>query len=467
MRLPGPSPLLLVALVACSSATPPPPEAPPVGPGNYEDTGPLAACGFKATTQCTLAAIDLSACERSTLAQLPSTGIFHFQDRYARPDGSLGGFGIGSLRLREDATGGPTLQHLPLAERQVGPDSFAFTTQADGSGVSFQLAGCAAQDAKSFTGCFQQCEQGPNGLQVRARGTFRAERLEAPAEPEARGLALVGEARAVREDGGGMPNDVHVVGDWAYVVSQGAGLFTFDLSDRAHPRLVKHEYLPEDAGWQSIAAKGPALYVASHRTGVRVYDVTNPADPVFVRALPGTPLFVRAVQVDGDRLVATCPGSLPGIRVFDVKDALAPVPLPGFSHPGLTPGRNYGPHDLGLFEGRAPNLAPTGRQRARRAAPAASPRRAGAATLRPPPLPRMECPCAAPASPSSRPSSVPPASPAPSPRWPATSDVARCRAASTGPPSTAATSSAPSSSWSGSATARGSGAWAARPCPCA
>jgi hypothetical protein len=77
--------------------------------------------------------------------------------------------------------------------------------------------------------------------------------------------------------------------------------------------------------------------VASNKRGVLVFDISNPAEPTFVRDVPGDSINVHTVHVDGYRL----------IRVLDVSNPSQPRELAHYNTLRETdPGRTDG-----LFEG--------------------------------------------------------------------------------------------------------------------
>ncbi len=180
--------------------------------------------------------------------------------------------------------------------------------------------------------------QGPttNGRTI-SQATFASTRLHWRAgEAEASGLQLVSERRVDI----GYPVDVYVTQGHAYVVSVNSqelvgGLSVFDVRDKAAPVLVKTFQLSGDTYWNGVWAKGNALYVASQSSLVVVFDISNPADPQFVRTLgPGRG---HTVFVDGNRLYASAPT---GVHIYDVTTPTNPIELARY-----TPTTEY-PHDM-------------------------------------------------------------------------------------------------------------------------
>src|SRR5205807_9429879 len=73
-----------------------------------------------------------------------------------------------------------------------------------------------------------------------------------------------------------------------------------------------------------LAVQGTLVYGADRAFGLRVFDVTDPAQPVAVGALalPGDP---RAVSLTGSLAVVAC--GTAGVMVVDVSQPQAPVLL--------------------------------------------------------------------------------------------------------------------------------------------
>ncbi|MCY1023526.1 LVIVD repeat-containing protein [Pyxidicoccus sp. MSG2] len=324
---------------------------------SMEDPGALAPCAFLPEPGSTSPAcpepsqFDLSACDRATLGTVPEDGIYQVRMRYE--EGPVTSF---SFQFRSD--GGPdTGLGTPLTSKQKDGQSLFLaqhTLRADGGSTRVLFAGCEARTPGRFTGCQARCV---NGV-VRSSATFEAVRMswrEGEAESSG-GLQRVSESSVAQ----GMPVDVYVTKEHAYVVSvstsarsgKAGGLTVFDVKDRRHPVLKKVISLPEENYWNGVWAKGDALYVASNATGVVVFDITDPANPAFVRTVPAgaAPLDIHTVLVDGDRLYGMAPPPESSTFVFDVSQPLAPVLRQRIQLPLID---SYdGPHDAFAYGGR-------------------------------------------------------------------------------------------------------------------
>lgn len=346
------------SLTGCASepvekATPAPS---PVQELKKEDTGnwdpsPLARCGVitdgSSTAECgTLESFDLSSCDLESFEALDAQGVFTLHTLGERVLENDNDHSISALHIPPD---GPVLLGgFPTRESQLDSRTFFLSnhgTLRDGRSFRSSYVGCKARGPHRVTGCYASCVAGALTYQA----TFEAEKVvRLPSEGESSGLTLVGEGFVPR----GVAADVYVTHGHAYVVAvqQGpmgpGGLYVFDLSDRTAPRLVKFVFFPGDSYWNGVWAKDDALYVASASRGVLVFDISSPANPLFLRALPGGGfLNVHTLYGDGNRLYAMAPGPSPQTFIFDVTDAKQPVLLSRHQDPSVDPTVASFPHD--------------------------------------------------------------------------------------------------------------------------
>ncbi|RJS21925.1 hypothetical protein DRW03_16490 [Corallococcus sp. H22C18031201] len=298
-----------------------------------EDAGAGVECGDLAT-------FELSGCDRASLARVPATGIFSGVSGALAMQGDAGTFLVG----------GPVEQ----LRREDGTlyASVRYTTKRNAH-MRVAFAACEAPTSEQVKGCLVTCREGVfSGLE---RGDFN-QLGKSDGTPEASGgLQRISESFVPL----GMPADVYVTHDHAYVVSLDhphgeGGLTVFDVSDRAHPVLKKVIHLDGDSYWNAVWSKGDTLYVASKAHGVLVFDIHQPADPQLLRAVPGgDPLNVHTLFLDGDLLYAMSQAPTPSILVFDVRAPSAPVLLQRIVIP-LPPeasALSY-PHDAFAYQGR-------------------------------------------------------------------------------------------------------------------
>ncbi|RKI58741.1 hypothetical protein D7X55_26795 [Corallococcus sp. AB049A] len=322
--------------------------------GDWVDRGPFAPCGFDSrdasSSACEeLSRFDVSNCDPAALAMLPQEGIYLANTRDERrlaDGGTLISTGPVGFQLRSDG-GTSTLYDEPLRFRDTQDGRFSLIGTNTRTSLTMTLVGCQRPAPDVITGCFASCRRG----KLSQQGTFEAHRVASWAgEPESSGgLTLLSERQVAQ----GQPVDVYVTLDHAYVVSlpyQGreGGLTVFDVRDPRNPILTASISLPGDSFWNGVWAWGNALYVASSVRGVHVYDLSNPALPVFVRSLPTGTYGAHTVLVDGGRLYAMVPNT--GTYVYDVSQPLAPVLRTLITIPGDFD--SGGPHDAFVYENR-------------------------------------------------------------------------------------------------------------------
>ncbi|MCP3978252.1 MAG: hypothetical protein GY716_02815, partial [bacterium] len=128
----------------------------------------------------------------------------------------------------------------------------------------------------------------------------------------------------------GFANSVAVQGDYAYVAAGARGLYVVDASDPSSPFIAGSIDTSRNAN--AVAVEGNYALVADgqwdfrHNSYLRVIDVSDPTDPVFVTRLTVGGFVVDVVVADGRAYLAA--GSR-GIHIVDVSDPQAPVRLGG------------------------------------------------------------------------------------------------------------------------------------------
>ncbi|TSC23217.1 LVIVD repeat-containing protein [Corallococcus sp. Z5C101001] len=285
---------------------------------------------------------NLSRCDMAAVGAVEPSGIYRAILRY----NSESMFGAG---FRLDTS--PTFLNRPLVRNQVNSQGFFITGQLTTTTNKVQryaLAGCRVPEPGRITGCFVRCTDGVPEYS----GTFDARRMNWDAQSSgSAAMRLVSESAVPLGDS----VDVYVTQGHAYVVSlprgkEPGGLSVFNVTDPAHPTLVTTLSLPNDSYWNGVWAKDNALYIASGDSGVIVYDITQPAAPQYIRALPGGAIDVHTVFVDGDRLYAMSPAPNGETLIFDVAAPLEPRLLGRVSVP-RTDVTSY-PHDAFAYQDR-------------------------------------------------------------------------------------------------------------------
>ncbi|GEN07888.1 hypothetical protein MFU01_29250 [Myxococcus fulvus] len=299
----------------------------------------LAACrlkpGMERLPTCgMLESFDLSGCDTESLRGLDHSGTYNmrFHGADIATDDSTQFIGVDHFTPQ-----GPDGHLLYSVYRETRPNRPRLVMAS---------VGCAAQAKDRVTGCAVTCFEDD----APSFDTWEGRRVQwLPGEAESSGgLKLFGEA------GGhsGRAVDVYVTREHAYVVSiddyfLGPGaLQVYDVKDRKAPRLVKSIQFPDDSYWNGVWAKGDVLYVASGARGVLMFDITDPADPVFLRDLSGGAYRnVHTLFVDGDRLYSMVNAPESEVHIHDVKNPREPVLLGRYRD--STVGVVYGsyPHD--------------------------------------------------------------------------------------------------------------------------
>jgi hypothetical protein len=325
--------------------------------GDNIDTGPFAPCNRITVNDAGVAvpcgseeSFDMSACNRSTLSQLSQDAIYSTR---LRPNGATLNFGFTSGGFKISTSGGTeSVQGNPLVQKHVDGQNLyvaGLRTLTDGGTQLYAYAACEAQSAQHLTGCYQICT---NGGQRRSFGSFDGVRTQRISEPETSGIQLVSESLVTL----GMPVDIYVTKGHAYVVGLNyrgittGGLTVFDVSNKDHPVKKKEVTLAGDTYWNAVWAKGDALYIGSGRHGVAVYDITDPANPQFVKGVPGDTFDVHTLYVDGNRLYAQAAGANQEL-IFDVSNPLNPTLLTRYTVPADGNGVGY-PHDAFAYQDR-------------------------------------------------------------------------------------------------------------------
>ncbi|MBZ0263886.1 hypothetical protein K8I28_04385, partial [bacterium] len=114
--------------------------------------------------------------------------------------------------------------------------------------------------------------------------------------------------------------NVVIAGEYAYVADGNEGLRVIDVSDPANPEESGSYDTPGRA--HDVVVAGDYAYVADSGSGLRVIDITDPANPEGI-GFCDTPDFAYSVAVSGGyAYVADREG---GLRVIDISDPTTPV----------------------------------------------------------------------------------------------------------------------------------------------
>ncbi|GHG97687.1 hypothetical protein [Comamonas sp. JC664] len=287
--------------------------------GNGNSTEPKAECQIEA--------IDLSACQLSSLAGVQPEGIWNLNINL-----NDGGGAASAMRLSGGGSTTPMLMGVNATERQSTPESFFMASEfqnASGIAIRFAIAGCGSTGPGQMTGIFRRCANGNLDM----RGTFEAVRVERRAgEDEASGVALVSEVRLTDATA----TNVTVANGHAFVTMGAKGLAIYDVSNPEQPRRLALSE-PSNDYFTSTLVNGQTLYVGSRRSGVIVFDITNPASPVRLRSVPESVVEVTSLTLDGTTLYAASPAPNSEVYVYDVATPAEPRQLTRYFVEGAEP----------------------------------------------------------------------------------------------------------------------------------
>jgi hypothetical protein len=132
--------------------------------------------------------------------------------------------------------------------------------------------------------------------------------------------------KAVLPIPGGRAVRLALAGGMAYVADLNYGLRIFDVSDSAQPRTVGALALP--GAPRAVSLTGPYAVVASGDQGVAVVDVSNPAAPVLRGATPAFSPVASGVAARGHRAYVAAghpEGSWGGLHVVELVDPVTPA----------------------------------------------------------------------------------------------------------------------------------------------
>jgi hypothetical protein len=118
----------------------------------------------------------------------------------------------------------------------------------------------------------------------------------------------------------GNARGVAVSGDFAYLANGGGGLRIYDITDPANPVNVGHTNNAGNA-WD-LAVSGNFAYLANREDGLRIYDITDPANPANVGHIDNGAEAIGVAVSGGFAYLAN---SSDGLRIYDITDPANPV----------------------------------------------------------------------------------------------------------------------------------------------
>lgn len=222
---------------------------------------------------------------------------------------------------------------------------------------------CAKHPDGSLSGRYAGCTDGE--CAVASFDMFRADPLD---EPIAEGITVISEyngpaASPWPVDGRNITVNVRHLGTTAYLARYQDGLRIVDLSDPAQPSELGHIPVtyPDYEIYNDIkmVEANDRVYAlcASNLRGVVTYDVTDPANPTEVAAFPPVDdevgyVDVHTLFIDGTRAyLANTTYNVSGLDIYDVSDPTSPTSLGRYVDPDV-PDEGGFVHDLYVKDGR-------------------------------------------------------------------------------------------------------------------
>ncbi|MFP2912464.1 LVIVD repeat-containing protein [Pyxidicoccus sp. 3LFB2] len=295
----------------------------------------------EAKAECQLEAIDLSACQRSSLAQVQADGIWNLN--VLLNDGA----GAASTMRLTGLSSGAALLGFNVTERQVSGDTFFLASDVvsgTGNPVRYVVAGCSATGPGQLGGIFRRCVDGQADLQ----GTFEGVRLSRRAgEEESSKVERVGEIALPR----GSATELAVAHGHAYVVAGREGLFIFDVSNPSQPTKVL-EAKPSNDVYNDVLVHGQTMYVATKSSGIAVFDLTDPKTPARIRSVPEKAVEAVSLAVDGNYLYAASPAPNAEVLIFDITKPTEPKVITRYFVEGSEPNAGELPLDVTAAGGK-------------------------------------------------------------------------------------------------------------------
>ncbi|MBN1297198.1 hypothetical protein JXA80_10490 [bacterium] len=132
----------------------------------------------------------------------------------------------------------------------------------------------------------------------------------------------------------GSPQNVHVIGDRMYLCDL-YGLYILDISNPAAITRLGTVWLAREGNPYDVRVMGLHAFIANGWKGMKVVDVSDPADPKWIATWPGdNAKSYVAVQERQGHLFFLDPSR--GIDVLDVSNPLQPVQVAALSFDGFS-----------------------------------------------------------------------------------------------------------------------------------
>jgi hypothetical protein len=121
---------------------------------------------------------------------------------------------------------------------------------------------------------------------------------------------------------------IDVIGEYAYLTDvRTSGLRIFDISDPANPELITSYSL--DGLPTNVSVSGDYAYVSGFEMGLIIIDISDPENPNQINELP---INLRGISISGDFAYLAC--SLEGLIIVDVSDPVDPFEVGSYNTSG-------------------------------------------------------------------------------------------------------------------------------------
>jgi hypothetical protein len=240
--------------------------------------------------------------------------------------------GLFNVSLNFGAAFDGNARWLELGVRTNGGDAFTALTPRQSltpSPYSLYASGAGTMPASGITGTLPLAQLPPQV--VTNGGTFsgnaagltnlNAYALSGP-------LVISAPAAVVSHVTDVAGNGVVVVGNYCYLASDYGGLRIYDISNPANPVNIANTNNGEQAF--GIAVSGNYCYLAGHTDGLWIYDISNPTNPVTV-SHTNNGGYAYKVAVAGHYCYLA--NYIDGLRIYDVSNPANPVNV-GQINPG-------------------------------------------------------------------------------------------------------------------------------------
>ncbi|MGI9203739.1 MAG: Ig-like domain-containing protein [Woeseiaceae bacterium] len=130
--------------------------------------------------------------------------------------------------------------------------------------------------------------------------------------------------------------------DGKLVYCTSSGIVVWDISDPGDVRKLSSLGLGTSTGYGnvcwSVSYQAPYAYIGTGTGGLKIVDLTNPADPFLIRNIPTSELGgvnAHNIHVVGNFLFATATASKKGYLTLDISDPISPSLIDADSNPLL------------------------------------------------------------------------------------------------------------------------------------